>query len=97
MKRTSDQAERDSSGRHAYSLFCTIGALPGRTRLLALALKCEHDRSARNYAYQVLLIDEWRGPVQLLKSGTIDAAKGTITLPLYQGSLAGSTRRFGTS
>ena len=32
------------------------------------------------------------GPVQLLKSGTIDAAKGTITLPLYQGSLAGSNK-----
>ncbi|MCU1273746.1 MAG: hypothetical protein JWO48_1177, partial [Bryobacterales bacterium] len=32
------------------------------------------------------------GPVQLLKSGTIDAAKGTITLPLYQGSLAGSKK-----
>src|ERR1051326_1949423 len=30
------------------------------------------------------------GPVQLLKSGTIDAAKGTITLPLYQGSMSGS-------
>ncbi len=32
------------------------------------------------------------GPVQLLKSGTIDAAKGTITLPLYQGSMAGSKK-----
>src|SRR5690242_1911224 len=32
------------------------------------------------------------GPVQLLKSGTIDAAKGTITLPLYQGSIAGSKK-----
>jgi hypothetical protein len=30
------------------------------------------------------------GPVQLLKSGTIDAAKGTITLPLYQGSMSGN-------
>ena len=28
------------------------------------------------------------GPVQLLKSGTVDAAHGTITLPLYQGKLA---------
>jgi hypothetical protein len=28
----------------------------------------------------------------LLKSGTIDAAKGTITLPLYQGSMAGSKK-----
>src|SRR6266850_2159411 len=32
------------------------------------------------------------GPVQLLKSGTVDTAKGTITLPLYQGSLAGSKK-----
>jgi hypothetical protein len=32
------------------------------------------------------------GPVQLLKSGTVDATKGTITLPLYQGSLAGSNK-----
>ncbi len=30
------------------------------------------------------------GPVQLLKSGTIDAAKGTITLPLYKGSISGN-------
>ena len=30
------------------------------------------------------------GPVQLLKSGTIDAAKGTITLPLYKGSMGGN-------
>src|SRR5579864_3945317 len=30
------------------------------------------------------------GPVQLLKSGTIDVAKGTITLPLYQGSMSGN-------
>src|SRR5260370_31923339 len=30
------------------------------------------------------------GPVQLLKSGTIDAAKGTITLPLYKGSMSGN-------
>ena len=28
------------------------------------------------------------GPVQLLRSGTVDAAHGTITLPLYQGKLA---------
>jgi hypothetical protein len=28
------------------------------------------------------------GPVQLLKSGTVDVAHGTITLPLYQGKLA---------
>jgi hypothetical protein len=27
------------------------------------------------------------GPVQLLKSGTVDAAHGTITLPLYKGTL----------
>ena len=27
------------------------------------------------------------GPVQLLKSGTVDDQKGTITLPLYQGSV----------
>ena len=32
------------------------------------------------------------GPVQLLKSGTVDAAHGTITLPLYKGKLAGSNR-----
>jgi hypothetical protein len=32
------------------------------------------------------------GPVQLLKSGAIDAAKGTITLPLYQGSMAGNQK-----
>src|SRR6201997_3229035 len=30
------------------------------------------------------------GPVQLLKSGTVDAAHGTITLPLYKGTLKGS-------
>jgi hypothetical protein len=28
------------------------------------------------------------GPVQLLKSGTVDATNGTITLPLYKGTLA---------
>jgi hypothetical protein len=30
------------------------------------------------------------GPVQLLNSGKVDAAHGTITIPLYKGSLAGS-------
>ncbi len=30
------------------------------------------------------------GPVQLLKSGTVDDRKGTITLPLYRGSLKGN-------
>src|SRR3954469_13163699 len=30
------------------------------------------------------------GPVQLLKSGDIDFAKGTLTLPLYRGSMAGT-------
>jgi hypothetical protein len=30
------------------------------------------------------------GPVQLLKSGTVDAAHGTITLPLYKGTLKGT-------
>jgi hypothetical protein len=32
------------------------------------------------------------GPVQLLKSGTVDAANGTITLPLYKGTLKGSNK-----
>jgi len=32
------------------------------------------------------------GPVQLLKSGTVNTAKGAITLPLYQGSMAGSQK-----
>jgi hypothetical protein len=32
------------------------------------------------------------GPVQLLKSGTVDAAKGTITLPLYKGTLRGTKK-----
>src|SRR5437660_4344849 len=32
------------------------------------------------------------GPVQLLKSGTVDAAHGTITLPLYKGRLAGTNK-----
>ncbi len=30
------------------------------------------------------------GPVQLLNTGVVDAAKGTITIPLYKGSLNGS-------
>src|SRR5215471_20103098 len=33
------------------------------------------------------------GPVQLLKSGTVDATKGTITLPLYLGYMAGSNTK----
>jgi hypothetical protein len=32
------------------------------------------------------------GPVQLLRSGTVDAAHGSITLPLYQGKLAGTNK-----
>ncbi len=32
------------------------------------------------------------GPVQLLKSGTVDAAHGTITLPLYKGALKGTKK-----
>jgi len=32
------------------------------------------------------------GPVQLLNSGTVDAAQGTITIPLYKGHLAGSNK-----
>jgi hypothetical protein len=32
------------------------------------------------------------GPVQLLKSGTVDAANGTITLPLYKGTLKGTNK-----
>jgi hypothetical protein len=32
------------------------------------------------------------GPVQLLKSGTVDAAHGTITLPLYKGKLKGTKK-----
>jgi hypothetical protein len=32
------------------------------------------------------------GPVQLLKSGQVDVAKGTVTLPLYLGSMNGSKR-----
>lgn len=32
------------------------------------------------------------GPVQLLKSGQLDLSKGTITLPLYRGSMAGTRK-----
>src|SRR6201987_526559 len=32
------------------------------------------------------------GPVQLLNTGKVDAANGTITIPLYKGSLAGSKK-----
>jgi hypothetical protein len=32
------------------------------------------------------------GPVQLLKSGQVDTVKGTVTLPLYQGTLATGNR-----
>ena len=32
------------------------------------------------------------GPVQLLKSGTVDTAHGTITLPLYKGTLKGTKK-----
>lgn len=32
------------------------------------------------------------GPVQLLSSGTVDTVHGTITLPLYQGRLAGTKK-----
>ena len=32
------------------------------------------------------------GPVQLLKSGTVDTARGTITLPLYLGHMKGSKK-----
>ena len=32
------------------------------------------------------------GPVQLLKSGTVDAAHGTITLPLYLGHMKGNKK-----
>jgi hypothetical protein len=32
------------------------------------------------------------GPVQLLKSGTLDATKGTITLPLYLGHMKGTNK-----
>ncbi len=32
------------------------------------------------------------GPVQLLNSGVVDAAHGTITIPLYKGRLAGSNK-----
>jgi hypothetical protein len=33
------------------------------------------------------------GPEQLLKSGTVDAASGTITLPLYLGYMAGTNKK----
>lgn len=33
------------------------------------------------------------GPEQLLKSGTLDVAHGTITLPLYLGSMAGTKKK----
>ena len=32
------------------------------------------------------------GPVQLLNTGTVDAKPGTITIPLYQGRLAGTNK-----
>ena len=32
------------------------------------------------------------GPVQLLNTGTVDTANGTITIPLYKGSLAGTNQ-----
>jgi hypothetical protein len=32
------------------------------------------------------------GPVQLLNTGTVDAAHGTITIPLYKGSLKGTNK-----
>ncbi len=32
------------------------------------------------------------GPVQLVKSGRVDDAKGTVTLPLYRGSMTGSKK-----
>jgi hypothetical protein len=32
------------------------------------------------------------GPVQLLKSGTVNTTEGTITLPLYRGSIAGTKK-----
>jgi len=32
------------------------------------------------------------GPVQLLNSGTVDAKNGTVTLPLYKGTLSGSKK-----
>ena len=33
------------------------------------------------------------GPVQLLNSGTVDATNGTITLPLYVGTLKGTKKK----
>jgi hypothetical protein len=32
------------------------------------------------------------GPVQLLNTSTVDAAHGTITIPLYKGSLKGRNK-----
>jgi hypothetical protein len=32
------------------------------------------------------------GPVQTLNTGPIDTAKGTITIPLYKGSLKGANK-----
>ncbi len=32
------------------------------------------------------------GPYQLLKSGTVDVGSGTVTLPLYKGTMAGSKK-----
>lgn len=32
------------------------------------------------------------GPVQLLNTGTVDATKGTITIPLYKGKMKGSNK-----
>lgn len=32
------------------------------------------------------------GPVQLLKSGTVDSVHGTVTIPLYKGTLAGTNK-----
>src|ERR1700751_6309498 len=37
------------------------------------------------------------GPVELLKSGTVDAAHGTITLPLYLGHIRARNKTFCTS
>ena len=34
------------------------------------------------------------GPVQLLKSSQVNVQKGTVTLPLYQGTLAGSGKTY---
>jgi hypothetical protein len=37
------------------------------------------------------------GPVQLLDTGVVDVAHGTITIPLYLGRLKGSGKNVGTS